>query len=381
MNSADWIIDEPCTQVRLVAEEQGVCFQSDTFDLRNTSVLAGLVPLTRLGQLLPSLVAQLRGMDLIAVDADGLCIGSSDFAELEEREIDAFDGIWPWSPFTLQLSCSGWLQDQSFRYFTAFYLGTQKVSLQRRGCFVRRGAVTYRLDKTTFLLLEAIRNFEESSADQKASSISLIQFAQIKGLAREVGAQLDHLLEHENVLVPARIGLDIQADEAGRVTFVPKVEGLPEGVFQEVFLALDDVDDVYSCEVDGKKVRVVLDDTQREVLRRMQRVRHIGGTNRSTVLRDPTSLFDGVSSAVEIDMKDFGPRVKGIGDFPFVVQAYLQRSSTGIFDDAESPEYSGSRSTFNSGLEVRYQDGSTARLEFKSRQELTDVRPQGSRAI
>jgi hypothetical protein len=158
---------------------------------------------------------------------------------------------------------------------------------------------------------EAIRKFEESSADQKASPVSLIQFAEIKGLAREVGAQLDELLEHENVLVPSRIGLDIQTDDGGRVTFVPKVEGLPPSSFEDAFLALDDVDNVYSCEVGGKKVRVVLDDTQREVLRRMQRIRHVGGADRSAVLRDPTSLFDGVSGAVEIDMKEFGPIAGG----------------------------------------------------------------------
>jgi SNF2 family DNA or RNA helicase len=373
MSAEDWILEEPCQGVQLVADERCIRFRSNHLDLTDTSVLAGLNPVTRLGRLLPSLFTQLRGMELLAVRPDGLSIDYADFAGLEEREIDAFDGIWPWSPFTLQLSSSGWLQNESFRYFTGFYLGTQKVSLTRRGCFVRRSAVTYRLDNTTFLLLEAIQKFEESSSDERTSSRALIEFAQIKGLAREVGAQLDQLLEHENVLVPSRIGLDIRSDDAGRITFAPKVDGVPGSIFQDAFLALDDVDDVYSCEVEGKKVRVVLDGMQQEVLRRMQRIRHVGGPDRAAVLRDPTSLFDGVSAAVEIDMKEFGPRVKGIGDFPFVAQPYLQRSTTGIFDDPEAPDHQGSRPPFKAGLEVRYQDGKSERIEFKSKSEISDV--------
>ncbi len=87
MKASDWIIDEPCLGVQLVAGEQDVSLRSDRFDLTSTSVLAGLVPLTRLGRLLPSLVAQLQGMDLLAADAGNWRIEYSDFAGIEELEL------------------------------------------------------------------------------------------------------------------------------------------------------------------------------------------------------------------------------------------------------------------------------------------------------
>ena len=53
-------------------------------------------------------------------------------------------------------------------------------------------------------------------------------------------------------------------------------------------MASDQIEEVYSVDdVDGGRVRVVLDETQREVLRRMQRVRHVGGVEKAQVMRDP----------------------------------------------------------------------------------------------
>ena len=86
----------------------------------------------------------------------------------------------------------------------------------------------------------------------------------------------------------------------------------------------------------------------------MQRVRHLGGVQRAEVLRDPNSVFDGVASAVTIG---FGPRIKGIGDFPFVARPYLQGSSSGIFDDPERTEHGAPRK-LKAGVKCRYEDGS-----------------------
>ena len=51
-------------------------------------------------------------------------------------------------------------------------------------------------------------------------------------------------------------------------------------------------------------------------------------------MADLNAVFDGVSAAVEIDYAKFGPRIKGIGDYPFATQPYVQHSATGIFDPA-----------------------------------------------
>ena len=75
------------------------------------------------------------------------------------------------------------------------------------------------------------------------------------------------------VIVPARIGLDVIVEEGGRITFAPEVDGVQLSEMHKAFLGADDVDQVYSLDDgSGGRVRVVLDDEQREVLRRMQRV-------------------------------------------------------------------------------------------------------------
>ena len=85
-------------------------------------------------------------------------------------------------------------------------------------------------------------------------------------------------------------------------------------------------------------------------------------------MRDPTAVFDGISGAVEFA---FGPRVVGVGNFPFTVRPYLD-SRAGIFDGLgptgqRAPEY---------GLECRYADGTTERIQFSSQQHVVQFRNQ-----
>src|SRR5262249_33930316 len=119
----------------------------------------------------------------------------------------------------------------------------------------------------------------------------------------------------------------------------------------------------------GERIRIVMTDAQQEALRRMQRVRHLGGAERTEVLRDPGAVFDGVADAVDLETRDFGPRVKGIGDFPFVARPYLQRSVPGIFEDVEASNATAVPG-FSAGLACTYADGSEDRVTFTSREEL-----------
>ena len=167
--------------------------------------------------------------------------------------------------------------------------------------------------------------------------------------------------------MPSSIGLDLVVEPNNRISFAPKIDGVPQEAFREAFMAADDIEEVYSMDDEsGGRVRVVLDEPQREVLKRMQRVRHLGGAEKSEVLRDPTSVFDGVAGSVNIA---FGPRVQGVGDFPFVARPYLQGSSSGVFDDPESREHAQPRK-LDAGLKLRYANGTEEDVRFTSRDEL-----------
>ena len=360
-----WTIAEPTAGVSLTAEHDGVWLR--TGGRGPAGVLhAGSAARQRLGRLLPTFVPQLLEMGLAAEDGGDFRISHEDFADLESQGVDAFEGVLPWAPFTLELQSGGNLGWGDFRYKYRFFYGPQVIHLKRVGVFVHRGESMYRLDRQTFALVTAADDFNALPPEAKQGPEAYLRFAEVKGLATEVGAQLDRFLKSHRVVIPSQIGLDLIV-EGERISFAPKVDGVAPEPMWRAFRQRSDVDDVYVVdEPGGGLLHVVLNEGQREALRRMRRVRHLAGQERVGVLRDPHSVFDGVSEVV--DLGDFGPRVKGVGDFPFVAQPYLQRSSTGIFDDADGHRGDGKK--FEAGVRCRYADGSEEDVKFTSREQV-----------
>jgi hypothetical protein len=348
----DWnLFDGAALKVR--AEAEGVVITR-----RKTAPLS--YP-SRLERVLPALLLQLEDMEIGAAQSDSSwLIPYPQFVQLETKGIDSFENLCQWSPLTLELESTRWLGSRDFRYIYRFHRGNSPVSFERRGCFLWASGEVFRLDSDTFNLIEAIDRFNDSSAENKTGK-ALIQFHEIKGLAGSIGAKLDKYLGAERVLLPSKLGVDILPEDGGRISFVPKVEGVPQDGLRRAFFAGNDIESVYAVDDEaGGRIRVVFDDEQQEVLRRIQKVRHLGGRSKSDVMRDPSAVFDGISGAVEFA---FGPRVVGVGNFPFTVRPYLD-SRAGIFDGLGptgqcAPEY---------GLECRYADGTTERIQFSSQQ-------------
>lgn len=363
-----WTLATPNGQVGLFAETDGVWLRKLSGTL-NVSVFPASKPQSRLGRLLPTLMPQLVEMGIASREADEFCIKYPDFVNLNQIcSVDAFDGLVPWSHWVIQLETTGALGTSAFRYVYRFYAGQYPVYPERMGCFVRRNECIYQLDRPSYALLEAIDGFNALPTGQKTGGDGFLCFANIKGLAEEVGTELDRFLLRERVVIPSEIALDIIAEDGGRISFAPKIDGVAPDAIRRAFFAYDDPEEVYSLDDPaGGRVRVVLNSTQLEVLRRMQRVRHIGGADKAAVLRDPSVAFDGVCEAVKLK---YGPRVYGVGDFPFAARPYLQRSATGIFDDPEGDRERPERSKFSAGLECKYSDGSIETVEFSSRDQL-----------
>lgn len=371
MTAQSWTLAEPLAGVRLVVEPTGVWFRADGSDLTQPDELAKLSVRSPLGTRLPALIPQLLELGLAQVEGGDVCIPLGEFAGMEAREIGGFDDIVPWAPYTLELESSGWIGGETFRYHYRYYLGAQPVSLARMGSFVRRGdGPVQRLDAQSYGLVEAIDAFNALAPDAKTGAEGFLRFAEVRGLAEGVGAQLDRLLAQERVVVPPRIGLDVMTHEDGRISFVPRLGGVIDAGFQAAFLGQGDVEAVYAIRDErGGRVRVILSDDQREVLRRMQRARRLGGQERAVALRDPQAIFDGVAGAVEIHPSIFGPRVKGIGDFPFATQPYLRRG-TGVLDIPPEllPQFPGGHA--DAGIRCRYADGREEDVAFGSVEEV-----------
>ena len=368
MSGVKWRLSEPNQGLIVEVEDSGVWIRRLSGTISDPHQLRSHPAKTRLGRLLPTVVLQLLDMGLAAVEHGGVRISHQEFARLEQfHKIDAFDGIVPWAPFTVEVETTRWPGDESFQYFIKFYAGRQAIDPVRIGSFVQYKEAVHRLDLQTYSLVEVISSFNALPSEKKSGKDAFIRFSQIKDLAEGVGAQLDEFLLRERVIVPSSIGLDLVLEPNNRISFAPKVDGVPQDAFREAFMASDEIEEVYSMDdKSGGRVRVVLDEPQREVLKRMQRVRHLGGAEKSEVLRDPASVFDGVAGSVTIA---FGPRVQGVGDFPFVARPYLQGSSTGVFDDPESREHAQPRK-LEAGLKLRYANGAEEDVQFTSRDEL-----------
>ncbi len=367
-----WKLPDPIDGVSLTIESGGLWLRIAGGDISDLKASRNRQPNNRLGRLLPSLIPQLIELGF-AVHEEGedgaLRIPHRQFAQLEGEGIDAFEDIAPWSPFTLEIESSGALGMDDFQYRYRFYYGQEPVYPERIGAFVQRGDNIYRLDEQTFALIEAIEQFNSTPADLKQGADAYIRFAEIKGLAEGVGAEIDEYIGRQKVLAPSQVGVEIIDEGAGRVSFAPRVDGATPEAMWRAFIGRNGVDEVYSLDhgADGN-VYVVLNETQRELLRRMQKARRLGGAEKIELLRNPHSTFDGLLEAV--DLSDFGPRVKGIGDFPFVAQPYY-KAGTGVFDNTEREHPEGDKD-FTAGIQCRYADGSVEDVEFESQEEILD---------
>src|SRR5262245_26384488 len=372
-----WELPDPIDGVSLTIEPDGLWLRRPGADISDPKSLRGRRPNNRLGRLLPSLIPQLVELDLAVIENGALRISFQQFAQLKEKEIDAFEDLAPWSPFTIEIESSGALGMGDFRYRHRFYSGRQTVYPERIGAFVRRGNVIYRLDEQTFALIEAIEQFNSSPERLKESSSAYIRFAEIKGLAEGTGTKIDQYIGRQRVLVPSHVGVDIIDEGEGRISFAPRVDDAPPDSMWRAFVGRSGVDEVYALnrDVDGS-IYVVLDETQREALRRMQKARRLGGADKTDVLRDPHSVFDGLLGS--IDLSDFGPRVKGIGDFPFIAQPYY-KAGTGIFDDVGRAPRENDRN-FSAGLQCRYADGSEEEAQFDSPENIIEFQCEAQEA-
>ena len=365
-----FILAEPAPGLTISAEADGVWIRgSRKVDPSDANA-------TRIGRLLEATSCQLLESALASQIDSHLRISYENFVDLPKYEIDTFECITPAAPFVLSIESSGWLGGSNFKYKYQFHSGARPIYPRRIGCFIEHDDRTYQLDSSTFALLQSIDEFNHAESDGKKGRNAFISFRKIKGLASEIGTELDRFVAREKVLIANRIGLELVTEPDGRISFAPKVDGAPEESLRQAFFASADAEEMYSLdEGDGTRIRVILDEEQREVLRRMQRVRHLGGLERARVLRNPEAVFDGVGNHVDLRLDQFGPRVKGIGDFPFVVQPYVRFTGENLFDAADPTDvHSLATRSAEAGLQCRYADGSTVKIVFESPEDAANFR-------
>jgi hypothetical protein len=273
-------------------------------------------------------------MGLASNSNAGIQIMYEDFVDIHRLNLELTRTWTEWSPFLLQIDRVSDIGRQNFCYQYRFLLGANVTPIDRRGYYVRRSGTEtiYHLDDQTYALLTTMDQFNDLRPEQKTKSASWLSFARLKGCAESVGAQLDRYLASNDVVIPSRIALEIYANRDGSISFVPKCKELPGSSFRDAFLRNPDEQGVYSIDLDGqRRIRVVLDDRQQEVLHRMKQVRQFTGESKRNAIEHPEQFFDGVLESVVLP---YGRRVEGVGEFQFVSTPHVAKAETIFGDDA-----------------------------------------------
>lgn len=332
-------------------------------------------------------VEQCLEMGLAEEIEGGVCCPYTSFLEIHKLKFE-LTRLWTeWSPFLLEIDRTSDLGRRDFHYKYRYKLGSGEVPLVRLGYYVRRDATgtVYHLDDQTYALVSAMDEFNRLPEDRKTKSASWLTFAQVKGSAEAVGADLDRYLASNDVVIPSRIALDIFPHRDGSISFVPRCKEISTDGFREAFLRNPDEQGVYSIDLDGpRRVRVVLDEEQREVLRRMKQAQHLRGDAKRSAIEHPEQYFDGVLDCVVLP---YGRRVEGIGEFSFAPVPAPPKRKENIFTlgiSDETPNAQQSEPSFQVPSHIECKEHGTnapVRIDFPSQSSLRDFKELVGRAV
>lgn len=152
----------------------------------------------------------------------------------------------------------------------------------------------YLLSEAQYELINRIHEFNSSPEEEKTTDFNLRNFGEIKALAEQAGCELDSYLANENVYVPERIKIEVGRDEDG-FTIDPAIDIDENKKFQKYFDRMRKVQGQYPIQREnGERVRVVLNEEQKENLRHLksQGGRHKTREEIQKIIEEPTEFFD-----------------------------------------------------------------------------------------
>ena len=266
-------------------------------------------------------------------------------------------------PFDLEIRSSGTLNQPEFRYDYQFLKPDRKpLHAERIGCVLRLTREwAYLLTEEQFALLEELDGFNRREETDKNFQSNLLEFAKIKGLANQTGAELELYLNQEEVVAPSTVRLRLR--EAGEnLEIIPEVSGVDSTAFEEVFDGSPNPKSVYNIsQPDGGRIRVLFHKEQREALETVKRYRRVSREELEEIAKQPQAYFN--PDIVELDPTtdeplSFSDRVREIG----------------VYQPKVYPFISPYKSEWIPGIMVEDNDGKQTRISIKSDQELTELK-------
>ena len=270
----------------------------------------------------------------------GIHLPSDEVCRLDSVEQELL-GLPELYPFDLEIRSSSTLNEPEFRYNYQFLKPDRKpLHPERIGCILRLTEEwAYLLTHEQFVLLEELDAFNRREAADKNFQSNLLDFANIKGLAKQTGVELERYLNQEEVVAPQTVRLRLR-ESGDTVEIIPDVAGVDSEKFEAVFDKFPNPETTYNLpQPDGGRTRVLFQEEQREALQTVKRYRHVSHEQLAEIAKEPQAYFD--PEIIELDptgeTPSFSERVREIGIYqprvyPFV-SPYKSQWIPGILVD------------------------------------------------
>ncbi len=266
-------------------------------------------------------------------------------------------------PFDLEIRSDGTFSQSEFRYNYQFLQPDLKpLHPERIGCVLRLTAEwAYLLTSEQFSLLEALDTFNTRETQDKKYEANLIEFARIKGLAKQTSAALDGYLNQEEVVAPKTVRLRLRED-GDRIEIIPDVDGVDPAQFEEVFDQDPNTKTVYNLpHPEGARTRLLFKNEQREALEDIKRYRRVSREELDEIAKHPQAVFD--PEVFELDPTadnplSFSDRVREIG----------------VYQPKVYPFISPYKSEWIPGIMVEDKGGKRTKIPVKNERELNELK-------
>ena len=257
---------------------------------------------------------------------NGIFVPNEQIGQLESVEQELL-GLPKQYPFDIEIRSHGTFNQTEFRYNYQFLQPDRKPLFPKRiGCILRLTENwVYLLSHEQFVLLDALDAFNSRNVDNKDFETNLLEFAKIKGLAKDIGATLDRYLNQEEVVAPETVRLRLR-ESGDNIEIIPEVAGVDNEKFEELFDMFPNPETTYNLpSADGGRTRVLFQKKQRDALKSVKENRRVSREQLEEMAKHPQVYFD--PEIVELDPTDdtlsFSERVREIGIYqprvyPFV---------------------------------------------------------------
>ena len=265
-------------------------------------------------------------------------------------------------PFEIEIRSDGTFNQPEFRYNYQFLKPDWKPLFPKRtGCILRLTEEwTYLLTREQFTLLEELDSFNTRDTRDKSFEANLIEFAKIKGLAKETGSALEDYLNQEEVVAPKTVRLRL-CESGDSVEIIPDVVDVNSKKFEEVFDQFPIPQTTYNLsQADGGRTRVLFNKKQKEALQTLKQYRRVRREELAEIAEQPQLYFD--PEVIDLDPTDeilsFSERVREIG----------------IYKPKVYPFVSPYNSEWIPGILVEDQSGTQKKFKIKTEEELVDLK-------